>query len=127
MQTNNTIIPASPRFRGEILNRVYRVWLFRRLAPVVVAEVAALVLLLWRLARLIFLRRVAENALNVFSAHPYGLIAFFVSAFEHASLATQIVLVAALVALAFLIRHVTQGILRFILVRENYFSRVRPS
>ncbi len=117
-------VRPAPRFRGQILNRVYRVWLFRRLAPVLVLEVAALAFLLYELSRAVFVRRVVENALNVFFANPPAVVPFFYSAFAHARPLTQVVAVATLVALALLIRHLTQGILRFVLVRENYFSRV---
>lgn len=120
-----TDIRSVPRFRGQVLNRVYRVWLFRRLAPVLVLEVAALALLLYQITRTVFVQRVVENALNVFFANPSAVVGFFYSAFANARPLTQVVAVAILAALALLIRHLTQGILRFILVRENYFASVK--
>ena len=112
------------RFRGETLRKIYRVWLFRRLAPVLAGEVIVISLLLYGFSKLVFVERVLQNGLNVFFQNPYGIFPFGVSAFLHAPSATKIIVVALAVVVALLIRLITQGILRFILVKENYFSRV---
>lgn len=117
--------PASPRFKGEVLNQIYRVWLFRKLLPVLIIEIAVFSFVLYELVHAVFIQRVIENALNVFSKTPAGVFPFFVSAFLNTSVLTKLLIVAVIVALAFLIRHLTQGVLRFILVRQNYFSRVK--
>lgn len=115
-------IPA--RFRGDVLRRVYRVWLLRRLAPMFLAEVAVLSLVLYGLGRIIFVERVFANAITVLFREPSGIASFAVSAFVHAPVAAKIFSVALVVSLALLVRLITQGILRFILVRENYFGRI---
>lgn len=115
----------TPRFRGQVLRQIYRVWLFRRLAPVVIAEIIALVLLFYQLTRAVFVQRVVENGLNVFFARPAGLVPFFVSAFANTRPLTRLLAIGALAALALLVRHLTQGILRFILVRQNYFATLK--
>lgn len=116
-------INPSPRFKGEILKQVYRVWLFRKLLPVFLLEIAVFALILYRLGRSVFIQRVLENALNVFFVNPSGIVSFFFSAFANASVATKVLTLLAAVLVAFLLRHLTQGFLRLILVRENYFSR----
>ena len=115
---------ASPRFRGEVLRQVYRVWLFRRLAPVLIAEAVIVALLLYGLGRLVFVQRVLENALAVFFRDPAAIFQFFVSAFVQAPVLTKLLGIGFLAGLALVIRGVTQGILRLILVRQNYFGRV---
>lgn len=115
---------GSARFRGDVLRRIYRVWLFRKLVPILFLEIAALSALLYGLGRLIFVERVFANAVTVFFREPSGVISFIVSAFLHASVAAQFFTVALVVLAALLIRLITQGMLRFILVRENYFSRI---
>lgn len=115
---------TTPRMRGHVLNRIYRVWLMRRLAPVFAAEIAVTALLLYGLGRLVFVQRVVENATAVMFRDPAGIFSFTFAAFLHAPLATKGVIVGIFVLAALLIRLVTQGILRFILVRENYFRRV---
>ena len=112
------------RFRGQILNRVYRVWLFRRLAPVLAAEIIGLSLVLYGLGRLVFVERVIQNGLNVFFEHPSGIVSFGIGAFLHAPVGTKLVAIAMVVLVAFIIRIITQAILRFILVRENYFRQI---
>ena len=111
-------------FRGIVLRQVYRVWLVRRFLPVLIAEVAILSFILYALARFVFVERVLDNGFQVFFARPEGMGAFLVSGFLHASAATEVLTLGAVLLAALLIRHITQGILRFILVRENYFGKV---
>lgn len=124
---NEIISPAAaslPRFRGEILRQVYRVWLFRRLAPVLIAEAVIVALFLYGLGRAVFVQRVAENALAVLFRDPAGIFQFALLAFVNAPIATKLLTLAFLGGVALVIRGVTQGILRLILIRQNYFGRV---
>ena len=118
-------LPQTPRFRGELLNQVYRIWLFRRLMPVLAIEVAFFAILLYMLSRSVFVRRVLENALNVVFTDPTSIASFFISAFLHATLLTQVISIGIAIAIAFFVRHVTQGVLRLILVRQNYFAKIK--
>ncbi len=115
---------TAPRFRGQILIKVYRVWLVRKFFPIFAAEVIGIAALLYWFTRAVFIQRVAENALNAFFANPIGIFPFFFAAFGETALSTKIVIFAVFFLGALFIRHVTQGILRFILVRENYFSKI---
>lgn len=117
-------IKLSNKFRGQVLKQIYRVWLFRKLLPVLIVEVVIFSFILWQLGRNVFVQKTLENALGVFFASPINVFQFFVSAFTHASFITQLLGVGVVVILALLIRHITQGILRLVLVRENFFSRV---
>ena len=114
---------SASRFRGEILREVYRVWLFRRLAPVLVAEVVITALVLYGLGRLVFIQRVAENALAVFFRDPAAIFQFALSAFIDAPVATKVLSLGLLTLAALVIRGITQGALRFILVKQNFFGR----
>ncbi len=118
-------ISAPPRFRGETLNRIYRIWLFRKLAPVLALEIAGFSLLLYGIARVVFVERVVDNGMSVFFRSPSGIFSFVAGAFLHAPVATKLMSAGIVISVALLIRLVTQGVLRFILVRENYFSRVQ--
>lgn len=124
---NSTSSPStlSLRFKGEVLNKVYRIWLLRTLAPVVIAEIAALGIFLWQLGRWVFIQRVAENAMTALFLNPPQFFSFLVSAFTHASTAARLLSVGVVILAALLIRHFTQGILRFILVRQRYFERLQ--
>lgn len=119
-----TEVHSGTRFRGDILRRIYRVWLIRRLAPVLVIEVAVLSALLYGLGRLVFVERIFTNGLAVLFREPSEIPSFAVSAFLHAPIMAQLVSIALIVLVALLIRLITQGILRFILVRENYFGKI---
>ena len=123
--TSTSSITTSPRFRGEMLNRIYRVWLFRKLLPVLALEVAILSLLFYGMARMVFVERVVDNGMGVLFRNPSGIFSFAVAAFLHAPIATKLITAGSIIAAALLIRLLTQGILRFILVKENYFSRIQ--
>lgn len=116
-----------PRFKGEILRQVYRVWLFRRLLPVLIGEVLALAVVLYLLGQAVFIQRVIENALVVFFSDPSSVLSFTVSAFANAPLLTKLLSFGFALLVALVLRHLTQGVLRLILVRENYFGRVSAS
>ncbi|MDP3770615.1 MAG: hypothetical protein U1A25_02465 [Candidatus Sungbacteria bacterium] len=117
-------LSASPQFKGQVLKQIYRVWLWRKFLPILVIEVAVLSFIIYELAQAVFLQRVLENAMNVFFQNPPHIFSFFISAFVVTGFATKVLVIAVIGALVFAIRHITQGFLRFILVRENYFSKV---
>ena len=116
---------TNSRIKGQILRQVYRVWLFRKLLPVVILEVMVLAVILYQLGQAVFMQRILENALGVLFSNPGQIFSFVISAFVGAPLATKLLGFAVLAFIALLIRHLTQGILRLILVRENYFSRIQ--
>ena len=124
--TNNMTngITTKPEFKGQVLNKIYRVWLLRKLLPVLVLEIAVLTGVLYILGRTVFIQRVFENALNILFINPSQIFGFAVDAFARAPLLTQILSIVLAIIIAFLIRHLTQGVLRLILVKENYFSRM---
>lgn len=122
---NSTPQTVAPRFKGEVINKIYRVWLFRKLLPVLVLEVAILTVVLYWLGRAVFFQRIFENALNVLFLEPRQIIDFVFVMFAHATSLARILGFVVLVLFVLIIRHFTQGILRLILVRENYFSKVR--
>lgn len=125
-QANTTNTPSA-RFRGDVLRRIYRVWLVRKLLPILLIEVAMLSALLYGLGQVVFAERIFANAVTVLFRDPVGIGSFAVSAFINAPVAAKLFSVALVVLLALLIRLITQGMLRFILVRENYFGKVGGS
>lgn len=117
--------PTAPKFRGQVLRQVYRIWLFRRLLPVLIFEVAALTAVLYFLGRTVFFQRILENALQVLFINPAEIVGFVWAMFSQATPAAKILGFALLVLTVLILRHFSQGLLRLFLVRENYFSRVR--
>lgn len=128
MDVHTTIQPinATPRFRGEILRQIYRVWLFRTFLPVLIIEVAVFSFIVYELGKEIFFQRVLENAMNVFFQNPSHVMSFFFSAFMGTGWGVKILVAAIIAALVLVIRQITQGLLRFILVRQNYFAKIAP-
>ena len=118
------VLTQPSKFRGEILRKIYRIWLFRKLLPVLLFEIALFSATLYLLGRAVFVQSVFENAVKVLFQSPPRILSFAVNAFVNAQFATQILILVVAVFLALVLRSITQGILRLILVRENYFSRV---
>lgn len=111
------------RLRGRLLSKIYKVWLVRRFLPVLVIEVVILSAVVYEISRVVFIRRVLENALNIPLRNPGGFISFFISAFAATHTSTKILTVLLIILVALLIRLITQGLLRLILVKKNYFGR----
>lgn len=123
--TSSHISSDSPKFKGEVLRQIYRVWLLRKLLPVLVIEIALFSFVLYQLGRIVFVQRVLENAFVILFSHPSGIFSFITATFLGTTFFVKVLSIGLVVLLAFFLRHLTQGILRFILVRENYFSRIR--
>lgn len=123
METSTANI--SQKVRGHVLQKVYRVWLFRKLLPVLLLEVAVLAAVLYGLGRVVFIQRVLENGLNVLFLNPSAIFSFLADMFLKAPLLAKTLGVGVLVLVALVIRHITQGMLRLILVRENFFGKVK--
>ena len=112
-------------YNGQILQSVYRVWLFRKLLPVLIGEVIVFSFLLYGIGQLVFVERVIANGLNVLFLRPAGIFSFGLDAFSHATGLTKLLTVIIVILAALVIRHATQGMLRLILVRQNYFGQIR--
>lgn len=107
------------------MNKIYRVWLFRKLLPVLVLEVLILTAALYWLGRAIFFQRIFENALKVLFLEPQQILDFIFVMFTKATPLARVLGFVVLVLFVLIVRHFTQGVLRLILVRKNYFSRAR--
>jgi len=114
----------SSRFQGQVLSRVYRVWLVRRFLPVFVLEVIVFSAVLYILARAVFVQVILESAMKVFFENPTGIVKFTAVTFGNSSFENKILGIAVVILLALLLRSLTQGILRLILVKRNYFRKI---
>lgn len=122
--SSSTPQTSVPHFKGEVINKIYRVWLFRKLLPVLVLEVAVLTAVLYWLGRAVFFQKIFENALKVLFLEPQQILSFLLVMFTHATPLARILGFAVLVLFVLIVRHFTQGFLRLILVRQNYFGKV---
>jgi len=117
-----SVVPG-PRFRGEILRRVWRVWLLRRFLPVLAVEVVGLTLFAYWLAHAVFVRRIIENALNVFFDNPAKVIEFIIFAFLYASIAVKALVFVVLVILTLLVWKTGKAVVRYAMLKEHYFGK----
>ena len=116
-------IKQNNKFQGQVLNRVYKVWLFRKFLPVLLGEIIIFSVAIYWFTRTVFVRQVLENALNIPLRNPTGIITYFIMAFTKTHTSTKILTVLIVILVALLVRLITQGILRLILVRKNYFGK----
>ena len=114
------------KFKGEVLKKVYKVWLVRKLVPVLLVEVIILALFLYGLGRIVFIERVLQNALNVIFLNPPKILPFFAVAFMRTSVSAKFLGIGIALLVALLIRHITQGVLRLFLIKQNYFAKITP-
>ncbi len=114
---------TSNRFRGEILTKIYKVWLTRKFLPIFIAEIIILSAVIYGLARLVFFKKVIENAMRMEIVNASGIFKYLALAFARTPMLTKTLIVALVILLALLVRLITQGILRWILVRKNYFGK----
>ena len=77
MDISQTVSPRM-RYRGQVLNQVYRVWLFRKLMPVLAIEILAVAGLIYGLARSVFAvfrtgcaQRESDSRVNVLRLRPF--------------------------------------------------------
>lgn len=119
-------VETVPQFRGQVLNKIYRVWLFRKLLPVLTAEIVTFSLVLYLLGRTVFVEKILENALDVLFVNPQQAFSFLIAMFANATPLARILGFVVLILFVLVIRHFTQGVLRLVLVRQNYFSRIKP-
>lgn len=111
------------RFRGQVLNKVYRIWLFRKFLPVFLAEIIVLSLLFYKISRAVFVQKILENAVGILFQNPAAIFKFIFSAFENANNLIKALAILSAVLIALLVRLLTQGFLRYLLVKKNYFGR----
>ena len=114
---------SSPRFRGEVLRRIWRTWFIRRFLPVLVAEVVGLTLFAYWLAHAVFVRRILENALNVFFDNPTKVVEFVIFAFLYASIAVKVLAFTVLILLTLLVWKIGKALGRYAMVKQRYFAK----
>ena len=111
------------KFRGQVLNKVYRVWLLRKFLPIFLIEIVILSAALYQFSRLVFIEKVLGNFFRIFFQDPSGSLVFVFSSFGKTPTVTKVLTVAVVILAALLLRMLTQGVLRLILVRKNYFGK----
>lgn len=91
--------------------------------PIFLIEIVVLSVIIYQFSRLVFVEKVLENFFRILLQNPYGSLTFLSSAFGQTTTINKVLTVAVVILVALLLRMLTQGILRFILVRKNYFGR----
>lgn len=79
--------------KSKILWRVYLVWLFKRILPLIIAEILIILGAIYLLAKFIFVKEVVDNALLNSASNPLRLAEFLFFAFLATHWATKIAVI----------------------------------
>ena len=83
----------SPIFKTKILWRVYVIWFFRRVLPLVLAQIFVISLALKIFAKKVFLEKVLENAAVAADSNYWEFLEYLAYAFFSAHILIQIIIV----------------------------------
>ena len=83
----------SPIFKTKILWRVYVIWFFRRVLPLVLAQIFVISLALKIFAKKVFLEKVLENAAVAADSNYWEFLKYLAYAFFSAHILIQIIII----------------------------------
>lgn len=84
---------SNSALKAKILWRVYITWLFKRILPLLVLELAILVVAVYLLARFVFIEKVVSNTFLAASNSPLLIVSFMFSAFLYTTFLNQAIIV----------------------------------
>lgn len=108
----------NPIFKTKILWRVYVIWFFRRVLPLVLAQIFIISLALKIFAKKVYLGRVLENAAVAADSNYWEFLKYLAFAFFSAHILVQIVIILILALGTLLLRDAGR-------VARTYFKTLR--
>ena len=107
---NTTQITLSQLFKNRILWRVYTIWFFRRIVPLILFEIIVLVVALKLLANMVFVGKVIENAALASGSNYWAFFKYLLAAYFQTHPAVQIAIIVGLGLVALLLRDLVRAI-----------------
>ena len=104
----------------KIMMRVYMIWLFRRVSPVVIFLVLFTILVLHLFAQSVFIVNVFENASIAYQQGGWGLIWFVFLALVSAKLAVKVEIIAMLIIGFFALKYARKALVAYDLIRRGH-------
>jgi len=80
--------------KNKIVWKVYLVWLFKRIIPLFILEIAFLILVLFFLGKLVFVQKVFENAFLISAQNPLTVAVYMFGAFWQTSILKKVIVLA---------------------------------
>src|SRR3990167_2450743 len=108
----------SPIFKTKILWRVYVIWFFRRVLPLVLAQIFVISLALKIFAKKVFLEKVLENAAVAADSNYWEFLEYLAYAFFSAHILIQIIIVLILALGTLLLRDAGRAV-------KTYFNTLK--
>lgn len=106
---------------NKILWKIYIIWFLRRIVPLMLVQIAALVIILKILANRVFFGRVIENAALASGSSYWEFFKYLVNAFFQTNIFVQIIILFVLGVGALLIRDLGRVVANYL----KTFSRYR--
>ena len=107
----------------RIMNRVYRFWFLRSMLPLLVIELAVIILAVYFFANLVFVSQVVDNALNAALGNPLKLVAYLWQAFLGTRMAVKVIIVALALTAGLILRDINRSIISYLLTRRAQLFR----
>ncbi len=104
---------VSQLLKNRILWRIYVLWFFRRIMPLIVLQVALFALALKVFARYVFVSKVFRNAALMSEFSYWDVLKFIYNAFINTHPLTQVVILIILGVVALLIRDLVRALLTY--------------
>ena len=110
---------ATVNLKSRIMNRVFRFWFMRSMAPLLAIEIIVIGIAVYFFANLIFIGQVVDNALNAALGNPFKLIGYLWNAFLGTRTEVKAIIIAlALVGLK-LLSDINRGIIAYALMKRS--------
>ena len=107
------------RLKSKIMNRVFRFWFLRSMAPLIIFEVVGILLAVYIFANLIFVLQVFNNAFNAALGNPFKFIAYFWDAFLATRSEVKVIIIALAISGLLLLRDINRGIISYAIMKRN--------
>lgn len=104
----------------KIMMRVYMIWLFRRVSPVVIFLVLFSILVLHLFAQSVFIVDVFQNAAIAYEQGGWGLIWYAFLALVNAKLAVKVEIIAMLIIGFFALKYARKALVAYDRIRQNH-------
>lgn len=105
-KTNDTI-------KNRIFWKVYFIWFFRKILPIIAIQIAVFALALQLFAKNVFVSRVLQNIAQVAESGYWAVLKYVIASFLNTHFVTQVVILAILAIVALLVRDIGRSLLAY--------------
>lgn len=106
-------------FKARILGKIYLIWFFRRIVPLMLIQIALVVFALKIFAKNVFVSKVLQNIGLVADRNYWEVFNYLLEAFLRTHIAVQVAILVGLGFIALLLRDIFRAIIAYILTLKK--------